>query len=93
MPLTTVPEYERALSIYAKEIGVAELHIHKLIESHRRLRKLSGDDHATRLAEHAATRVEAEARAYAYALENDYVSLGRLRGMTLREIVVLLQQE
>lgn len=93
MPLTTIPEYEQALAAYAKEIGVDGLHIGKLIDSHRSLRKLSGDNHAARLAEHAATRAEAESRAYAYSLENDYVSLSRLKGMTLRDVIALLQKD
>ena len=92
MPLTTLTEYERALDLYAQEIGVDYLHIRKLIDSHRRLRKLSGDDRATRVAEHKAMQESAETKAYEYALANNYISLDKLRGMTLRGVLALLQE-
>ena len=93
MPLTTLTEYERALDLYAQEIGLDYLHVNRLIDSHRSLRKLSGDDHATRLAEHKAMQESAEAKAYEYALANNYVPLERLKGMTLKDVISLLQED
>ena len=93
MPLTTIPEYERALDLYAQEIGLDSLHINRHSESHRSLRKLSGDDHASRVAEHRARKDLAEAKAYEYALSNNYISLERLKSMTLKDVIALLQED
>jgi len=82
-----VVEARRRLRAYAKELGLDhELSLESLIDSHRHLRSLN----TGHLKDWRATLDDARARGLAEgrqeALENEYISVERLKSMSVKDL-------
>ena len=80
------------LATYGREMGLhGALTLSSLIESHRHLRSLNLQDNEARRAEMRRAGDFAASAAREQVLTLEYVSLERLRSMTLQDIVELCQ--
>lgn len=81
---------EEKISAYAKELGVESMTVDSLIRSHRNLRNWNIEWIADRNAEMNKAREAASRQAREWVTEHEYVSVERLRTMTIAQIAELI---
>lgn len=84
---------DEKMAAYSKEIGLWDpMSIDSLIDSHRKLRQANAQTWDERQAEMQKAREYAAADARKWVTEHEYVSVERLRTMTLTQIVELINE-
>lgn len=79
-----------ALRKYAKEIGIESISLEHLIESHRHLRSLNLEKSNEWRKELDAARERGLEEGRKHAMENEFISVERLRSMALVELCALI---
>ena len=90
---------EEKLTAYAEELGLSRAFCSGsdnvtdlFIESHKSMRERCREKNALDLEVYAAERAEAEKKALAQAIENNWISLSDLKKMTMADISALLYE-
>lgn len=81
---------EEKLAAYAAELGVSILTIDDFIDSHRHLRSMNMEKSNAIREAVDEERIRAYADAEAYALKHDWISMDRLKTMSVKELVDFL---
>lgn len=82
-----------ALKKYADELGVMSLTLESLIASHRSLRTMAMQTNEERRAEMQRARDIATQQANERVMHGEYISVEKLRTMTIKEITELICEE